>query len=173
VELVVSFEKTKGDPCPNKEYPLHHFIYNWSASREADPNNSWQENQTFECSSPSCLAILTVNLKPPVLDPHQVGLMTDERLVKARAEEAWNEYPNLHKTRVPPKPINLLNDLRFYIKNGFQGKTRFIDWNSSRFMKTFGVGGLPFSELFQWLGFGYQPNPEIPVSEQHYCHYPS
>lgn len=168
VSIELDFSDKKGNnPCPNKQYPLHHFIYQWSKSHSAvdtsKPQSQWKETQTFKCSSPSCGAELTINFKDPVLSHQEVELLTSEKLLQQRITEAKKIFPEIFKDTKKYSPLDVLNDLQLYITNCLEGhESRAL---GKRYITSFGVEARAFKGLLESLGFVFQPSGKEDVSE--------
>ena len=121
------------NPCPNKEWPLHHFIYKPDISHPrqtaksapiSGKENDWVDIQRFECSSLKCTAKLSIQVKPPRLTPESVSLLTERTLIEQRATKAITENPDLLEGHAIPQPLDVLHVLRQYITNALTKDAR-------------------------------------------------
>jgi ubiquitin carboxyl-terminal hydrolase 25/28 len=150
-------------PCPTLEHPLHHLVR--SEFQEPLERNAWlrhnpgskDEIYTYKCSSRTCSATVTVRLSPPVLRPSDVHTLTDEGLLRQRAEAAFREKEGHTEGMKHPVPIDVLTDLLTYIKNAWRAqvaaKYSSIQLTNRRFMVRFGPDGNACKEVLERLGF--------------------
>lgn len=143
---------------------LHHLVYSPQLSEVENPRNPFGakgqklEFYYFECSYPSCSAIVMAKFLSPLFTPHFVNLLTDEDLLKRRTTEALEAEPERLEGLGRPMPIAVLSNLLTYIDNSLHHpeKNKAIASNNKRFMTCFGVGGKPCRELLEFLEF--KPN---------------
>jgi ubiquitin carboxyl-terminal hydrolase 25/28 len=119
-DLVVDFRG--GDPsctrpCPNEDFPLHHFRYCPSTANQNTFDREGQNQQThiFECSSPFCPATASFQVRPPRITPNFLSLLTDRQVIKARFEKAVSQDPNRYEGFKQIFPSTVLSNLRTYI----------------------------------------------------------
>jgi ubiquitin carboxyl-terminal hydrolase 25/28 len=161
--LIVDFKTGSGEqPCPNSQYPLHHFIHHpQSSSRQESSVNGrkgdrWVDQQRFECSSPDCPAVLTIRICAPRITAEWETLLTDEKLVKERAEAVMKLAPDRFEGIAPPLPINVLLNLRSYLNNALRNpEVKKIASLNKKFVTCFGDFGQPCRDLLEYLGFEY------------------
>ena len=161
LRLSIEFQRQEVglDPCPNQTWPLHHFVYEpslsqprqtaWSNSRPTLAG-SWDDVQTFRCSSPKCSAQLTVHIQSPRLKPEWVDLLTDRRLIEARADREIAANPERFEGHAVPLTSEVLLNLRKYITNALKGEKRKILGNNKKWLLCLGE---TCSELLEFLGF--------------------
>jgi len=164
VELVVNYTvRWESEPCPNSTHPLHHFVH--SPWREGVARNdsfltgaeTRGEILAFECSSPTCSATVFVRLRTPVLSDEHVRLMTDRALLNLRAEEVIGLEPARFEGHKKPTPVDVLSDLRSYLKNSFEHQEpRPIKADNKRFSLRFGIDGQACKDVLDFLGFKYE-----------------
>lgn len=147
--------------CPNKDMPLHHFLFKANLSHSRQPvkngwkfgaSSEWVDAQRFQCSSPRCSAKLLVQFRPPRMINDWVRLLTDPSAIKARAEKAMLEEPERLEGHAIPAPVEVLTNLRHYIgnaMNSIEGRRR-IPGNNKKWLLCLGE---QCSELLQYLGF--------------------
>lgn len=161
--MIVEFQNGNGErPCPNSQYPLHHFIHHpQSSSRRQNSvdthrGDRWVDQQRFECSSPYCPAVVTVRIRPPRITAQWKTLLTDEQLVRERAEAVMKLAPDRFEGIAPPLPINVLLNLRSYISNALRNpEVKKIASLNKKFVTCFGDFGQPCRDLLEFLGFTY------------------
>lgn len=151
------------EPCPNATHLVHHFVH--SPWREGVVRNDsllsnaerMTETFAFECSSHSCSAMVLVRLRHPVLSDEHVRLLTDRELLNQRAEEVIGSEPARFEGHKKPTPVDVLSDLRSYLKNSFEHpEPRSIKVDNKRFSLRFGINGQACKEVLDFLGFKYQ-----------------
>lgn len=162
LELRLDFREERYDlyPCPNKEWPLHHFVYKPEKSQPRQTAKSasisghdsdWIDIQRFECSSPRCNAKLSIQVKPPRLIPEWVSLLTDKTLIDQRAAKAMAEEPERFEGHSNPQPLEVLSNLRQYISHALTKEAgRTILGNNKKWLLCLGES---CSELLQYLCF--------------------
>lgn len=160
VDYTIRFD---GGPCPTVEHPLHHLVR--SEFQEPLERNLWlrhnpgseDEIYTYKCSSKTCSATVTVRLSPPVLRPGDVQTLTDRGLLRERTGAAFREREGYTEGMKHPLPVDVLTDLRTYLKNSWKGKDdpkyRSISLSNKRFMVRFGPDGDACKEVLEHLGF--------------------
>lgn len=161
--LIVEFQNGNGErPCPNSQYPLHHFIHHpQSSSRrrssvDGRKSDRWVDQQRFECSSPCCPAVLTIRISPPRITAEWETLLTDEKLVRERAEAVMKLAPDRFEGIAPPLPINVLLNLRSYLNNALRNpEVKKIASLNKKFVTCFGDFGQPCRDLLEYLEFKY------------------
>lgn len=162
VELRVDYSTAwEPGPCPNQNNPLHHFVH--SPRREDLARNQWRmqnagntdEIYTFECSSPTCSAIVYVRLSAPIFGSEAVRILTDETLLSQRTTEAFQRWPAALEGVARPSVFDVVFDLRKYLRNAWDSSTegRRIGLDNKRFNVRFGPEGLPCRELLETAQF--------------------
>ena len=153
-------------PCPTYESPLHHLIRSPerqdAAYRELSANsqsrdeaqNINREVHVYECSSPSCSAIVSITLTPPVLDYDHLHLLLDGELLRKRTDAAFESKQGNTEGMKRPTPVDVLMDLRAYIRNSWRQDTQAqISFDNKRFVVRFGPDGQPCAPVLMLLGF--------------------
>ncbi len=153
-------EAYESGPCPNKTWPLHHFVHKSESSTQSHPapNGSyskvgthWVDTQHFQCSSPICASQISIRIKPCRLIPGWVELLTTPQLIKVRAEKAILEEPERFEGIAVPSPTEVLSNLRIYIANAMQNNDgRKILGNNKKWRLCLGE---PCADLLQYLEF--------------------
>ena len=147
-------------PCPTEAFPLHHFRYspNPLSGRQTIQENfhtdSWLDVHNFRCSSKICSARLVIRIRPPRLTPAWVGLLTDEALIKKRADKAIADDPSRFEGHTAPLGMEILHNLNTYIHNAMNTPDRrpILDKNKKFILSL----GEPCAELLQYLGFTHE-----------------
>ena len=147
-------------PCPNQTWPLHHFVHlpEISTQIQKAPNGfyskvgtDWVDTQHFECSTPSCSAKLSVQIRPCRLIPQWIELLTDPQRIKVRAEKAISEEPGRFEGVAIPTPIDVLSNLRAYIINAMKSdEVKRIFGHNKKWRLCLGES---CAELLEYLGF--------------------
>lgn len=149
-------------PCPNADYPLHHFIR--AAWREGAETRLWEQTMlgsaadivVYQCSAPSCSAILTARYTPQQLGDDMIRTLTDQELLKQRTDAAFSANPGNTQGLRAPSVIDVLSDLSIYLSdssNTSQQKKRQIGMTNRRFIVRFGPGGDACKDLLEFLRF--------------------
>jgi ubiquitin carboxyl-terminal hydrolase 25 len=163
VELEINYTvRWEPEPCPNATHPVHHFLHSpWREGVAKDESilgdaGGNAETFAFECSSPTCSATVFVRLKPPELSEEHIRLLTDRGLLNRRTEEVISSEPTRFEGHKKPNPVDVLSDLRSYLKNSFDGESRPIKADNKRFTLRFGIDGQACKEVLNFLGFKYE-----------------
>ena len=140
------------DPCPNSDYPLHHF----QRMRGGDEASHDRIRYAWQCSAPACRAQLQITFKLPRLSEEDRDLLTNPDRLKGRYEAVVRDDPNREGVR-QATPMEALSRLRRYLKDSLdpQRTKRELAANNKRFMEAFGVHGRDCEDLLQRLGFKY------------------
>ncbi|KAI1613706.1 ubiquitin thiolesterase [Exophiala viscosa] len=164
VDYTIRFQEP---PCPNDDHPLHHLVR--SEYQEPLERNAWlrqnpesrDEVYTYKCSSKTCSATVTVRLSPPVLRPSDVRTLVDADLLQQRTKDAFREREGNTEGMKHPGPVDVLTDLRAYIKNSWKAredvKYRSINLSNRRFIVRFGPEGNACKDVLEHLGFQLVP----------------
>ena len=156
-------------PCPNQDYPLHHFRYLPSTSAVANASIATgrrrpeQENQRsrFRCSSPTCPALVTVTIKPPRLSGNNLALLTDQALITTRVQAVLDAAPERLRGYTVPDPVRVLGNLRQYLTDAMRDpEPKKVNVNNKRFLTSLGE---PCRSVLEYLGFEYlkEDTPEV------------
>ena len=143
-------------PCPSEDAPLHHFLPTPQSNRRLEDangprENSWVQTQQFQCSSKTCCAAVTIQIRPPRLTPGWVALLSDKDAIVERAQKAMAEDPVRFEGHAPPPPVQVLMNLRIYIANAMKDPDgRRILGNNKKWMLCLGVS---CADLLEYLGF--------------------
>ena len=159
--MVVDYTtRTGANPCPNASFPLHHLVLSpWRAELAIKNIRAGQPKfegrvYAFECTSKSCAATVVVFYEHPRISDERVELMTDPALLKARTEQTIQTAPARFEGMKHPAPIDVLVDLRTYLKNVWTSKEiKGIKLDNKRFMLRFGPNGMPCRDLLETLCF--------------------
>lgn len=83
-------------------------------------------------------------------------MLTDETVVKERAEAVMKLAPDRFEGIAPPLPINVLLNLRSYLSNALRNpEVKKIASLNKKFVTCFGDYGQPCRDLLEYLGFTY------------------
>lgn len=157
------------EPCPQWEYPLHHLLRSgWRSeawTRDlANDGNYMDEVHVYECSSAKCSAIVSVQLSTPVFTDDALHQLIDKELLNQRAKAAFEQKKGQTEGMKWPLPIDVLNDLRAYIRNAWRKDAQQeIDLHNKRFVVRFGPDGTACGDVLEMLGF------ELKVNLHQFC----
>jgi ubiquitin carboxyl-terminal hydrolase 25/28 len=163
LQVVVNYAHNLGSFNQNVKGHLHHLVYksgrqkNGLSLPEINQRGQFAETYHYQCSYISCSAMVSLRVLSPILSPEFVRLMTDQELLRKRAEEAIEAYPESMEGMGDPQPINVLDNLRLYLTNALRNPQRSkpIPSVNKRFMHTFGVEGAACKKLLESLDFIY------------------
>ncbi|KAI9813536.1 MAG: ubiquitin-specific protease ubp2 [Thelocarpon impressellum] len=159
LDLFVDFRgaPSRDRPCPNQDFPLHHFRYVSSKSRPArEPSDSSrghtrEEQHRFECSSPCCPATVTVSLKSPRLTQDHVTLLADPTLIKERVQREMDAAPERLRGFPIAEPATVLGNVKQYLSDAMRGpEQKRLNANNKRFLTSLGE---PCRPVLEYLGF--------------------
>lgn len=140
------------NPCPNEDYPLHHF-------QRHPPGEHFGLDRivcAWLCSAAECNAQLKITYRKPRLEPADRDLLTDTEKLRRRYEEVRQDDPDREGIK-QATPVDALHRLRRYIKDGMNTEhaKREFPANNKRFMEAFGLNGRDCAALLTRLGFTY------------------
>ncbi|RMZ78036.1 hypothetical protein DV737_g4114, partial [Chaetothyriales sp. CBS 132003] len=164
--------------CPSAERPLHHLVRcQW---RELDRKRHWSRVRpdspsliyVYECSAVVCAAVVSVLITPPEITPQVEHALTDAAALKERTDAAFSLSAANTQGMRRPLPIDVLNDLRIYIKNAWDNdpSKSIIKTSNRRFVVRFGPGGHACRGILEGMGFRLDESEECwhvpqPVAE--------
>ncbi|RMZ91876.1 hypothetical protein DV736_g914, partial [Chaetothyriales sp. CBS 134916] len=147
--------------CPNAERPLHHLVR--SKWRETARQHHWNQVRpdspsliyVYECSAPVCSAVVSVLITPPEITLQVEQALTDEAALKERTDAAFSASAATTQGMRRPLPVDVLNDLRIYIRNAWDNdpSKSMIKTSNRRFMVRFGPGGHACRGILEGMGF--------------------
>jgi len=142
--LEINYGNRSTRPCPNPDFPLHHFAF-----RQSKP----PANHEFECTAPECGAYLNIEYTAPVISDEDLELLTNEDSLKRRYEAAVARDSTRAGLRLA-SPATTLWKLRRYIRDALKPDSagKKIPAINKRFLESFGD---ECNELFARLGFRY------------------
>ena len=156
-------------PCPNVDNPLHHFVrdgwheniakHEW-ASEKLGPQD---QIYVFRCSSKTCSATLTVRTRLPTLNNEDVHNLVDKEALKQRTDEAFRLKGDHVEGMKHPTPMDVLVDLRQYLRNAWTKEPRSIAIDNKRFIVRFGPDGSACQAVLEKLGFTLKAGRQIIV----------
>ncbi|RMD42628.1 hypothetical protein DV735_g2468, partial [Chaetothyriales sp. CBS 134920] len=164
LHLRVTVDYTTGphsEACPNAEGRLHHLVRcRW---READRQRLWNRARpgspvqvyVYECSTAGCSAIVSALFTPPEISAQVVHALTDAAALKERVDAAFSTMTAHTQGMRRPLPIDVVNDLRIYIRNAWDNdpSRSTIKLSNRRFTVRFGPGGQPCKGILEGIGF--------------------
>jgi ubiquitin carboxyl-terminal hydrolase 25 len=148
-------------PCPNDKHHLHHLVHSeWRENlerkkwEEANPGQA-AESCSFDCSSHTCGAFVTVRFTPPEIDHETITTLVDKEKLRERTEAAFTTNQGNTQGMKQPLPIDVLSDLRIYVKNAWDEEPshRSVKLSNRRFIVRFGPNGDACKEALESLGF--------------------
>jgi len=108
----------------------------------------------YECSSADCSAIVNAHLTPPVFSPDALRMLLDKELLAKRTDAAFEIKKGDTEGMKRPLPIEVLVDLRAYIRNSWDKEEQAqISASNKRFAVRFGPEGKACSDVLEMLGF--------------------
>lgn len=163
ITLVVTYQQSNGQRCPNKDYPLHHFK---TVGRTETEDNTYES--CFVCTSPVCKVEVVARLRAPTLQLGDVTFLTDQSALRARAQATQERYPEMQDRNA----VQTLITFRSYVSHAIENRDdRQIPAANKFFMFTLGHDA---HELLTRLGFSLaSPNKEneyfwnVPKPAQH------
>lgn len=144
------------------EHQLHHLVR--SKRTETLDKAAWERQNpgqmvdatVFECSLECCSAIVGVYWTPAVISDESSNALTDPDRLRARTEAAFNFNANNTQGMRAPTALDVLKDLRIYLKNSWsEGSSRMIKTSNRRFMVRFGPDGRDCKEVLETFGFKF------------------
>ena len=140
------------NPCPNSEYPLHHF----QRLKSADEIGQHRIVYGWRCSAPHCHATLRVGYRQARIADKEKDLLINTELLKRRYEDVIQQDPTREGIR-QASPVEALSRLRKYTRDSLDPThdRRSFPANNKRFMEAFGVLGRDCAALLDRLGFKY------------------
>lgn len=143
LEISINFAAST-QPCPNRDFPLHHFLYEHYASVPGG------ESLTFECSAPPCRATLRAALRGSALSPEDIAFLVDPVAIQTRYKLARAQHPAAAETGA----LDILRDFRSYIDDSiWNDRDKRIPAFNKRFMLALGDGA---KSILKGLGFREQ-----------------
>ncbi|OAL54917.1 ubiquitin C-terminal hydrolase-like protein [Pyrenochaeta sp. DS3sAY3a] len=184
IDVTVDFRDngSKTRPCKqgDKEYFLHHFIYD-GEDDPAPPDGLGAHNRPrsfrFRCSAPHCPVQVTTSFKPPNLSEQDIETLTNKAQLRSRLEKA-KQLAGDRADSIVARRVDGPDFLNTYLQdamNPVTGKSR-IPLLNRKFLKTF---GRDCNSILMRLGFTnrleeqddgemvdvwYLPAPEAPSS---------
>ncbi|KAL4930727.1 ubiquitin-specific protease UBP2 [Aspergillus undulatus] len=157
---------TVGKPVQSFSDHMHHLTFYHGKYRggqeqeEITAKGQAVETFDFQCSYPTCAYRVSIRVASPLLSDDMVRLLTDTELLRKRTDEALASDPERLEGVARPQPITVLMNLRTYVDNALRNnqQSKSISAVNKRFMTSFGVGGQPCQDLFEFLGFTYKSN---------------
>jgi ubiquitin carboxyl-terminal hydrolase 25/28 len=124
----------------NKDFPMHHFLFNGEKDEPViDGIQSNSRTFSFQCSAPHCPIGLRIRVTPPRLTEEDVVLLTDQKVLRRRWEDAKRIDKNRAEDAMARRvdPVDFLNTYLQDSLNPVKGKTC-IPFLNRKFLKTFG-----------------------------------
>ena len=157
-----STSKSKTGPCPNQDFPLHHFRYDTLVSQsrrasEAQGEEGWTETHCFRCSSPTCAAVATLVYTPARLTSSHLTMLLNREVIKSRVQPVLDAEPDRLRDYTVPDSIRVMATLKTYLSDAMRDTERKkVNSFNKRFMTTLGD---TCTDMLQWLGFEYFDRP--------------
>ncbi|KAI9654888.1 MAG: ubiquitin-specific protease ubp2 [Alyxoria varia] len=129
LEIVLTHPGTS--PCPNRDYPLHHFVF-CGQNSEGDGHTQIFD---FKCSSPLCKCEMVVQFRLGSLTSGDVSYLIHPTSLKMRLETVQNR----EKGRTSLDAVDTLTTFRSYIRDSIDGKIdKRIPTYNKKFMAALG-----------------------------------
>jgi len=144
LDLGINYNAYGERPCPNSDYPLHHFVYKGVLG---------PTDFAFDCSSPGCGATLRFQYSQPEITDADIELLVDPDKVRRRYDQAVGRDSTRHGFLLAT-PVQTLWKLRRYIRDALKpdGVGKKIPKANKRFLESFGED---CADLLTRLGFKY------------------
>ena len=99
--------------------------------------------------------MVSICLTPPEIHDQVIETLTDKVLLRQRTEAAFKLNEANTQGMRHPSPIDVLNDLRIYIRNAWEQdpSRKSIKLSNRRFMVRFGPQGDACKDVLQAFGF--------------------
>ena len=119
-------------PCPNRDFPLHHLRYT--------PSTSSQASYHSECSNSACQAHVHVAYEKPVLSKEDILVLTDAEALKRRYEHVLEATPDREGVR-QATPLDVFTRFKRYVSDSLNDDNvrRSLPARNKRFMEAFGT----------------------------------
>jgi len=142
--LEINYGDHSTRPCPNPDFPLHHFAFR---------QTKIPANHEFQCTAPECGVYLNVEYTAPVISDEDLELLTNEESLKRRYEAAVARDATRAGLRLA-SPATTLWKLRRYIRDALKPDSagKKIPAINKRFLESFGD---ECNELLTRLGFRF------------------
>ena len=162
ITVVVDYTiRWQPSPCPNDVHQLHHLIR--SEWREKLERSTWEQKNpesssdicVLDCASQTCSASVTVRYTPPEVGDEEVDTLINKTKLRERTEAAFQTHQGNTQGMKQPLPIDVLKDLRVYVKNawGKEPNHKSIKLSNKRFVVRFGPNGDPCKDVLESMGF--------------------
>ncbi|KAF2717641.1 cysteine proteinase [Polychaeton citri CBS 116435] len=140
------------DPCPNSDFPVHHF----QRTPGDDVESQTLLRYVWRCSGPACNAVLWIDYRMPRLDEEAVRLLTQTDVLNARFHDIMKRDPERDGMR-QATPMDVLTRLRRYMHDASKPEhsKREFPANNKRFMEAFGYNGADCRYVLENIGFKY------------------
>ncbi|KAI5236103.1 cysteine proteinase [Aureobasidium subglaciale] len=119
-------------PCPNRDYPLHHLRH--------QSTDSSQVGYHFECSNIACQAHVHVAYEQPVLSKADILLLTDPQALSRRHESILESTPDRAGVKLA-NPLDVFTRLKRYVSDSLitSNARRSFPARNKKFMEAFGT----------------------------------
>ena len=119
-------------PCPSREYPLHHLRHTSTSSS--------QVSYHFECSNLACQAHVHVSYEKPILSKEDILVLTDTEALKRRYEHVLEVTPDREGVR-QATPLDVFTRFKRYVSDSLNKDNvrRSFPARNKRFMEAFGT----------------------------------
>ncbi|KAK4981393.1 ubiquitin-specific protease ubp2 [Elasticomyces elasticus] len=164
VDVKIDFRRDsrQARPCPNQDYPLHHFTLLSAPAQDATSAADRHPSYDFWCNGPDCPAVLSIRYRPAELTAQHIHLLTNPLLLQKRYEAVVRQDPTREDVRIA-RGNEVLRRLRTYISHSLNENhtKRPIPGHNKRFLEAFGDD---CTRLLVSLGFRYEePAGDIAV----------
>jgi len=137
-------------PCPTKDYPLHHLVLEDQAVLSDGGSNNQSYESRFVCTAHPCCVPIRIRLRPPRLGMDVMRRLAGAESLKARNAAARENEPD--RDHVPLKTIEVMDILSKYVKDSLVPTTepRRVNARNRKFMNAFGKD---CNDILLYLGF--------------------
>ncbi|KAF2220002.1 hypothetical protein BDZ85DRAFT_205147 [Elsinoe ampelina] len=142
IHIDLKYSPTGRRPCPNNDYPLHHFVRQHAATGS---------EYTFLCSSPDCGAVVNLKYLQRLVTDEDVDLITNPKFLRKRYDDAIEKH-GAHRGFILATEVSTLWKLRRYVRDSLKpdGIEKRVPLENKRYLESFAAD---CDEIFERLGF--------------------
>ncbi|KAF4556212.1 Ubiquitin carboxyl-terminal hydrolase-like protein 8 [Elsinoe fawcettii] len=142
IHIDLKYSASGRRPCPNHDYPLHHFIRQRASTGV---------EYAFQCSSPDCGAVVNFRYSPRHISDEDIDLIADPTRLRKRYDAAIEQH-GIHRGFILPTEVSTLWKLRRYVRDSLKpdGIDKRVPLENKRYLESFAND---CDEIFERLGF--------------------
>lgn len=175
-QITVNFQDWKDGqtPCNTKdpENPLHHFRVvdsKYTKGQEDSKEVYTLVEHQFACTAATCPVKVQVKIVPPRLSADKIPILTNRQDTQARGQREIEAEPERFEGHRPLYPLQVLSNLRSYLRDAARGTGKPIAARNKRFRLAFGDD---CDNLLNDLGFNLKleqsSDPEVCILLSYY-----